>query len=160
MADVEAPRDGRWQWLLWQAAGVQGVPPWAKALARRHSRSSHPDVNERTAKSAFGRLVELRRRERGLAAECLAERADLELADVIELEHGVAESPEPRTVFKLAEVLGLPIGGLMQLAGLAELGPRLSEAAASFNARLRPSGKLSREERDALARFVGMLNDP
>jgi integrase len=74
-----------------------------------------------------------------------------------QFEAGTAEAIEPRTIYVLAEALGLPVGGLMQLAGLVAIEDSLSAAAASFTARLRPTHELCRQERDALATFVRAL---
>lgn len=160
MANVEVPGDGGWQWLLWQASDLNGVPAWAKTLAQKLGQPASDGARERTERAALGRLVELRRREQAMTAECLADRAGVELAELLAVEAGARDPVEPRTVFMLAEVLGLPVRGLMQLAGLVEIEAELSEAAARFAARLRPTSRLSREEREALVRFVGVLRDP
>jgi HTH-type transcriptional regulator, competence development regulator len=110
-------------------------------------------------KSAFARLIELRRREQRLSVEQLAERADVELPELLDIVHGELSSPpEVRTVFNLATALKLPEQRLMQLAGLAE--PKdegFTEAAVRFAARSESIDKLTREEHKALEEFVKFL---
>jgi transcriptional regulator with XRE-family HTH domain len=105
----------------------------------------------------FGRLIEFARRKQSLSVEQLAERAQVDLADIIEIEMNELPSPDARTVFQLASVLGLPSARLMEVAGLATPRPEVSSAALKFAARSEPSAKLSREERDALEEFVKVL---
>ncbi len=52
---------------------------------------------------AFGRFVSLMRRRSGLTVERLAAAADLDASDILVIENGAHSTPEPRTVFRLAE---------------------------------------------------------
>ena len=54
------------------------------------------------AKSAFARLIEFRRRDLRLTVEQLAERAEVDTAEVVSIELGKIEQPELRTVARLA----------------------------------------------------------
>src|SRR6476660_7157713 len=56
-------------------------------------------------RTAFGRLINLWRRKKGFRLDQLAERADVELAELIAIEQDVRYIPEPRTVFQLAKTL-------------------------------------------------------
>ena len=110
------------------------------------------------AKSAFAKLIGLRRREMRLTVEDLAHRADVSVAEVVSIELGQLDTPEPRTVFKLASVLKLPAQKLMQLSGLAmPKDTRFSDAVVRFAARSEPVDKLSKEEHAALEEFVKFL---
>lgn len=110
------------------------------------------------AKSAFAKLIGLRRREMRLTVEDLAQRADVGVAEVVSIELGQLETPEPRTVFKLAAVLKLPAQKLMQMSGLAvPKDTRFSDAVVRFAARSEPVDKLSKEEHAALEEFVKFL---
>jgi transcriptional regulator with XRE-family HTH domain len=110
------------------------------------------------AKSAFAKLVGLRRRDMRLTVEQLAERAEVDVADVISIELGQPEQPEPRTVFKLAGALKLPAQKLMQMSGLAvPRDTRFTDAVVRFAARSEPIDKLSKEEHAALEEFVRFL---
>lgn len=105
----------------------------------------------------FGRLIEFARRKKSLSVEQLAERAQVDLADIVEIEMNEMAAPDVRTVFQLASVLDLPSARLMEVAGLATPRPEVSSAALKFAARSEPTAKLSREERDALEEFVKVL---
>lgn len=141
-------------WLL-KAAGVEdacrfvSVGGLAADLGMLSSGAS-------SIKPAFGRLIEFARRNQGLTVEKLAERADVDLAAILDLENDKAV-PEVRTVYQLAQVLSLPQGKLMELAGLATPRPEISRAALKFAARSEPTSRLTRDERDAFEEFVKVL---
>ena len=105
----------------------------------------------------FGRLIEYARRMQGLSVEKLAEVADVDLAEIVDIETQDDVVPQVRTVFQLADVLKLPQGRLMQVAGLATPRPEVSNAALKFAARSEPTSRLSPEEREAFEEFVKVL---
>jgi transcriptional regulator with XRE-family HTH domain len=115
-------------------------------------RSVTPDVQP-----VFGRLIEYARRKRGLSVEELAEPADVDVAAVVEIERNDRVLPEIRTVFQLAQVLDLPPGRLMEVAGLATPKPEIRHAALRFAARSEPTSGLSHDESIALEEFVKVL---
>lgn len=107
-----------------------------------------------------GKLVNLRRRERGLTLEALAEKADLELDEVCAIDSGRWEHPKPRTIQKVASVLDLPPRKLMQLSGLVQARDRsLQDAALHFAARAQDLEALTPEESRALQEFVRYLSE-
>lgn len=107
---------------------------------------------------AFGRFVSLMRRQRHLSIEQLAEQAALDMADVISIEEDIRYQPEPRTVYRLAQLFGLPQQRLMELAGLAVAqDSSVREEAIRFAARSEPIQQLTQEERNALESFVRAL---
>lgn len=108
-------------------------------------------------KPAFGRLIEYARRNQGLTVEKLAERADVDLAAILEIETDDKAVPEVRTIYQLAQALRLPQAKLMELAGLATPKPEISRAALKFAARSEPTSKLTRDEREAFEEFVKVL---
>jgi HTH-type transcriptional regulator, competence development regulator len=113
------------------------------------------------AKSAFAKLIELRRRERHLTVEQLAARAEVGMAELVGIELGKVDAPELLTVAKLAAVLELPAQKLMQLSGtVMPKNARFAEAVVRFAARSEPVNQLSPEEHDALKEFVKFLAEP
>lgn len=113
------------------------------------------DVVTRTA---FSKLIELARRRAGLGVEALAQQANLEVADIIQLERGNGTGLAPRVVFQLCAALGLPQAGVMELAGLtSRTGEGVTEAAARFAARSEGVEQLTAEERNALQEFEKVL---
>ena len=111
-----------------------------------------------TERVALAKLVELRRRQYRLSAEDLAKKANVDLADVVSIERGERTIPEPRTVHRLAQALGLPEPRLLELAGLLPANhARFREATVRFAARSEPVAALLPEEQEALKGFVGLL---
>src|ERR1700748_1820954 len=64
------------------------------------------DVPEE-ASFAFSRFVRLARRHRGLTVETLAERADVEIAELVTIEEDIKYKPDLRTVYQLANFFGV-----------------------------------------------------
>ena len=108
---------------------------------------------------AFSRFVELSRRERGLSVEKLAEQADLDVGELVNIEEDLDYRPDPRTVFQLARTFSVPQKALMQLAGLVVANDdHLRQEAVRFAARSESVEKLTREEKAALNAFVAVLS--
>jgi HTH-type transcriptional regulator, competence development regulator len=117
-----------------------------------------PKTPSLVAKSAFAKLIELRRRELRLTVEQLATRADVDTAELVGIELGNVDTPELRTVAKLATALKLPAQKLIQLSGLVTpKNARFAEAVVRFAAKSEPVDKLSRGEHEALEEFVKFL---
>lgn len=116
--------------------------------------------NVETTKTAFVRLLQLARRERRLSLEKLAERADVDLAELVKIETDETFTPGLRTVSQLASALELPAKKLMVLAGLLQVkDPSLQQASVRFAARSEPIGNVSPEEHAALEEYVKFLNE-
>ncbi|MHB1033037.1 MAG: helix-turn-helix domain-containing protein [Pirellulales bacterium] len=105
----------------------------------------------------FGRLIEYARRSKGLSVEQLAQQADVDLAEIVEIERHENAVPQLRTVYQLANALKLPAGKLAEVAGLATPQPVISDAALRFAARSEPTARLTRVEREAFEEFVKVL---
>ena len=113
-----------------------------------------------TTKTAFVRLLQLTRKDRRLSLEKLAEKADVDLAELLKIENDESFMPGPRTVHQLASVLDLPAKKLMVLAGLLQAkDPSLQQASVRFAARSEPIGNISPEEHAALEEYVKFLNE-
>lgn len=111
-------------------------------------------------RSAFIRLLDLFRRERGLTVEQFAEKADIDLAELVNIETKENYAPSPRTVYQVAQFLKLPERRLMALAGLVRIEDvQFRQAAVRFAARSASVEKLSREEHYALQEFVRFLSE-
>jgi len=107
---------------------------------------------------AFGRFVSLMRRHRGLTVEKLAEKASVEMAEIINIEEHLEHVPEPSVVYQLAVTFGIPPKRMMQLSGLTEARESSLEVeAVRFAARSESSAKLTKEEREALEHFIAVL---
>lgn len=109
---------------------------------------------------AFGRFVKLMRRRRGLSLEQLAQAADLDTGELIEIEGDVHYVPEPRTVFKLAQTFEVSQQRLLQLAGLAVANDAgFRQEAVRFAARSESVQNLTNEENSALEAFIAVLSE-
>jgi HTH-type transcriptional regulator, competence development regulator len=107
---------------------------------------------------AFVRLLQLARRERHLSLEQLAEEADVDLVEVLNIEMLRSFRPNSRTVYQLASFFELPAGKLMMLAGLVQIRDAgLQEASLRFFLRSEPIEGLSPEETVALEEFAKFL---
>ncbi|EIU7205280.1 helix-turn-helix domain-containing protein [Pseudomonas aeruginosa] len=127
-----------------------GVTPIANAESAEHGAVSG---------TVLGRFIQLMRRKRRLTIERLAEEADIDLSELIEIEMDSHYQPQPRTIYFLAQYFDLPRAKLMELAGLVV--PRdshLSHAAIRFAASSDPLVELSDVERKALEEFVRELS--
>ena len=108
----------------------------------------------------LGRFVGLARRQKGLSLAKLSETANIGLDEALKIEEGRETYPQPRTIFKLAEILDLPKNGMMELAGIMQ--PRnksFSEAAIRFAAKSEPTAKLTHSEKEALQEFIKVLTE-
>ena len=109
---------------------------------------------------AFARFVRLMRRKRGITLEKLASDADVDVADLVEIESDPHHRPQLRTTYQLATYFRVSRSGLMQVAGLTETkDARLFDEAVRFAARSEPTAELTPEERTALEAFVAVLSE-
>lgn len=109
-------------------------------------------------KPAFVRFVELARRERSLSLEQFAERVDVDLAELVQIETQANYKPAIRTVYKIAEFLKVPDKKLLALAGLLQVkDAQFQTAAMKFAARSAPIEKLTQQEHSDLEEIVKLL---
>jgi HTH-type transcriptional regulator, competence development regulator len=108
---------------------------------------------------AFGRLISLLRRHKQYTVEQLADKADVDAAEILSIEEHVLFEPEARTVYRLADTFGLSQQKLMELAGLGESDTSVAESAIRFAARSEAPAKLTINERAALDAFLVELRD-
>ena len=109
---------------------------------------------------AFSRFVRLARRSRGLSVEKLAERVDVEVAELLTIEENGQYKPDLRTVYQLANFFGVQRTNLLQVAGLtAPKDSHLIDEAVRFAARSESVAVLTAEERAALDAFVSVLSE-
>ena len=109
---------------------------------------------------AFGRFVSLMRRQRWLSLEKLADDADVDMTDLVEIERDPHHKPELRTAYQLANYFNVSRSSLLQVAGLTEpKDARLFDEAVRFAARSEPMTALTPEEGAALESFVAVLSE-
>ena len=109
---------------------------------------------------AFGRLINLWRRNKGFRIDELAQKARVDVTELIEIERNIHYTAEPRTVFQLAKTFGIPEDKMLQLSGnLTVRDSSLGQEAVRFAARSESVEKLSKEEQRALEEFVKFLSE-
>lgn len=134
-------------------AGLFAIDPVFDGEACANNTSEEPSL-------AFGRLIRLMRRDRGLSLEKLAEDADVDVSELISIEDDVHFRPDVRTVYQLATTFKFDSSKLLEVAGLtAARDNAIVEEAVRFAARSEPIAALSPEERAALEAFVAILSE-
>ena len=109
---------------------------------------------------AFGRLINLCRRQSNMSIEELAAKAQVDVDKVLKIEIDVNYVPEPYIVHQLATILHLPEERMLELSGnIIPHDKQLSNRAVSFAARSEPLRKLTPEEQQALNEFVSYLSE-
>ncbi|MCF7993726.1 MAG: helix-turn-helix domain-containing protein [Chromatiaceae bacterium] len=149
------------QWFLNMVALEERVDIAAGGLAAMPStaaETAHERLSDDT-RLAFGTLVHLMRRRRALSAEKLADDAQVDLSEIVNIERDFHYRPEPRTVYQLAEVFSLPVNPLMQLSGnTRSKDTKLRQEAVRFAARSDSLERLSPDEQAVLEEFVSYLS--
>lgn len=147
---------------------------WCEKMARREAGAEvaagllaiDPVFNESVsedssdeARFVLQRFIELGRRSKELSVEQLAEEADIEISELINIESDIHHLPEPRTLYQLANVFDVSQGKLMELSGLtnAKDGDYLEDAV-RYAARSESIAKLTPEEQSALDGLVSVLS--
>lgn len=109
---------------------------------------------------ALGRFVELKRRQERLTIEDLAEKADIEISELLKIEHGRLLEPETRTLYQIATVFGVNHHKLMGLSGLTKSKDMsFVEDAVKYAARSESLEALSKEEQAALDGLISVLGN-
>jgi len=107
---------------------------------------------------AFGRFINLNRRKLRFSIEKLAEEADLEVGELLSIEHDVNHEPEPRTIYQLARVFDVDHKKLMALSGLAKSrDSAFIQDAVRYAARSESLADLNDDEQAALEALVSVL---
>ncbi len=122
--------------------------------------SMQPSAESEAPNPGFGILINLWRRKKGLRIDVLADKARIEVAELIEIEKNLNYVPEPRTVYQLAKTLDLPSERMLELSGnLIMRDSSLGKEAVRFAAKAESVEKLSKDEQRALEEFVKFLSE-
>ena len=110
-------------------------------------------------KSAFGLMIKQLRLRDSLTIELLAEKADVQVEELENIECDPHYQARPRTVSKLAGTFGVSLPKMMELSGVANVGDdTLTDEALKFAAKSNGVSSLNNEEKKVLNEFVKMLN--
>ena len=141
---------GREELGLEVGAGLIGLDP----ISDQADEHAHDE-----ARVALCRFVNLKRRKIELTLEALAERADIDIAELMNIEQDPSYLPEPRTLFQLAMVFDVDQKKLMGLSGLTQARNfSYIEEAVRYAARSQVVEELSPEEQAALDGLISVLS--
>ncbi len=136
-------------WVMQMADAEEGV---SMEVGGPHGRLN--GLNAEAAQRSLAHFIELSRRQLGLSALQLAQRAQVSLMDLLTIETGNHGAGNPETVVRLANFLDVDAQPLLFLAGLCPSDDlQLDEVAAQFTARLETVAPLEPREQEALSWF-------
>ena len=119
-----------------------------------------PEASSDLTHIAFGRAIQLLRRQHSLTVERLAEVAQVGISELVAIENDPHHHAEPRAVSKLAYVFKVDAKGFQQLAGNAVArDTRVREEAMRFAARSGSIEQLTKEESQALEHLITVLGE-
>jgi HTH-type transcriptional regulator, competence development regulator len=148
------------KWLMKKAEQEDGCLVSVGGLVDSLEQGEEAATNLIPFKHAFVRFVQLARRNRKLTLDQFAERADVDLGELLRIETDEHYTPAIRTVHQIAGFLKVPEKRLMVLAGLLKVkDAEFQRAALKFAASSEPVEKLSQEEHAALEEYVKFLCD-
>lgn len=117
------------------------------------------DCEDEVRNIAFGLLINLMRRQRGVSLEQLATEADVTVEELFEIEKDPNYKTSLRTLYQLANYFGISRSGLIHVAGLTtRKNACLTLEAVRFAARAEATAELTPEESAALEAFVTVLS--
>jgi transcriptional regulator with XRE-family HTH domain len=147
-------------WLLKRAEQEDKHFISAGGLVSRIAAGTVAGERSRLMRAAFLRLLQLARRDKRLTTEQFAEKADIDVAELILIDNDSNYLPMPRTIYKLSSLLKVPSKTLMALAGMVNLkDAQFEEAAVKFAASSEPMEKLTSDEQKTLQGYIKFLSE-
>jgi HTH-type transcriptional regulator, competence development regulator len=118
------------------------------------------DESPEASRLALGRFINLMRRDQGLSIEALADKADIEIGELLSLENNAAHLPDVRTLYQLSEVFGVSQEKLMGLSGLTHANnDDYVEEAVRYAAKSASVEVLSEDEHAILNGLISVLSE-
>jgi transcriptional regulator with XRE-family HTH domain len=115
-----------------------------------------PEVS--SLRQAFHLFLQMLRRERGFTVAELAQKTEIDKAEIVAMERNAGYRPSPLTLHKLSKFYAIPERRFLVLAGAVKDVPRdISEQASKFAAQSESFAKLTKEEKRVLDEFVKVL---
>jgi DNA-binding XRE family transcriptional regulator len=142
-----------------ESIGSKGLA-LAKRAIDQNKQSSPEGENYIVLHKGLNSLLIMLRRRDGLDEGELAQKADVDEAEIRKIECEPGYEANPRTIYKLEREFNLPSGVLAKLSGAIKYNsPCLEERVLEFAANAKSIGKLNRSERQLLAEFVKFLTE-
>ena len=149
-------------WCLNAGAREDGLDIGAGVIAADpvFTHECSADEFPEASRLALGQFINLMRRDQGLSIESLAEKADIEIGELLSLEYNASHLPDVRTLYQLAEVFGVSQEKLMGLSGLthANNGDYVEEAV-RYAAKSASVEVLSNDEHAILNGLISVLSE-
>jgi HTH-type transcriptional regulator, competence development regulator len=146
-------------WLLKRARQEDQHIASVGGLAARLADGSSSD-RSKLMRAALLRLIQLSRREKQLTIEEFANKADINVAELILIDNNPTYMPAPRTIYKLSHLLNVPSKTLSTLAGMVkERDVQFEEAAIQFAANSEPMEQLSSDQIKILRDYIKFLSE-
>ena len=124
------------------------------------SHEGNVDEGPEASRFALGRFINLMRRSRGLSMEALAEKADIEIGELLSLENNSTYLPDVRTLYQLSEVFEVSQEKLMGLSGLVSAtNDDYKEEAVRYAAKSASVEVLSEDEQTILNGLISVLSE-
>ena len=131
------------------------------AVDRDEERTPRPALTDQETLAlheGLSALVQLLRRQAHLSEDDLADAARVDADEIRRIEFDPTYSPSPRTVYQLEEYFNLPERTLVLLSGaVSSRTPGFTDEVLRFAAHSKEIGRLSREEKKLLNKFVRFL---
>lgn len=149
-------------WCRNAGAREDGLDIGAGVIAADPMFTHEPGADEspEASRLALGRFINLMRRDQGLSIVSLAEKADIEIGELLSLENNAAHLPDVRTLYQLSEVFGVSQEKLMGLSGLthANDGDYVAEAV-RYAAKSASVEVLTEDEHAILNGLISILSE-
>ncbi len=121
---------------------------------------SGTDESPEASRLALGRFINLKRRGERLSIEELADKADIDLGDLLSLESNASFLPDARTLYQLSQVFGVSQEKLMGLSGLTHSNNNeYVEEAVRYAAKSASIEILTAEETTILNGLISVLSE-
>ena len=135
-------------------AGLAGPGPLLSGAAGPSAALYEP-------RAAFGRFVQLGRRKLKLSRAALADKAGIELAELLNIEQDASYTPKPRAIHQLAAIFEVDQKKLLALSGLGppEDAIRIEEVV-QYGAYSESPEDLNKQEIATLAAMLCALRQP
>lgn len=112
------------------------------------------------SKIPLNRFVNLMRRKKGLTLEQLADKADIDLRDLLNIEEDAHYTPDVRAIYKLSQIFDVSQKKMMALSGLTKpKNKEYIEEAVLYAARSASIEQLNADELAALEGFISVLSE-
>lgn len=128
-----------------------------RAAAQRALSATHDTAEVQDLHRGLGVLLLLLRRREGLSIADLARNAEVDAAELVNIEQDPAFNPNPRTIYQLEQYFNLPDRSLVALSDAVEVNDDVRQEVVRFAASSEDLSSLTTTQRKHLNQFVKFL---